>query len=130
MGTQILRLLLVACTGVIVSVVFLAYTVPLLVQDSSQATESIFVYGTLRNELIRFYACRCFVLDSPTTVQGFEKIGLNIVPSSTAAVDGDVIRVTPQQLQFIDTYENIPDTYTRSTLTIEGSEHFVYMKKK
>lgn len=130
MVKQHLKLFLICITGVIVSILFLVYTIPYIIKDSPQYTESIFVYGTLQNELIRFYACRCFVIDTPITLYEFKKIGLNIVPSSASAVDGNIIRVTPQQLQYIDAYENVPDKYIRSTITIGSMEYFVYIKNE
>lgn len=130
MKKQTIKLFSVFLAGVFVGILLPVYTLPFLVNNSPQSSESIFIYGTLQNELIRFYACHCFVPDTSMTLDGFEKVGLNIVPSSSSSVEGNIIRVTPQQLKLIDDYENIPKTYTRSTVSIGDKEYFVYFKNE
>lgn len=89
---------------------------------------SLFVYGTLQNNFIRYYACRCLVPEVPATLPEYEKVGLNIVPTASSSVSGSIINVSAAQLERIDTYESIPHKYTRETITINGETHWVYIK--
>ena len=100
---------------------------PSIVSNQEQQ-HSVFVYGTLRNNLVRFYACHCLVPEKPTELQGYRKIGLNIVPSDNDSVSGSIIDISGAQLQLVDKYENIPQRYTREKITIGESEHWVYLK--
>jgi len=91
---------------------------------------SLFVYGTLQNNLIRFYACLCLVPEKPATLPGYEKIGLNIVPSENNSVSGSIIRVSAAELERIDNYENVPERYLRKEISVEEETHWVYVKTK
>jgi gamma-glutamylcyclotransferase (GGCT)/AIG2-like uncharacterized protein YtfP len=91
---------------------------------------SLFVYGTLQNNLIRYYACRCLVPELPVTLPEYEKVGLNIVPTANSSVSGSIISVSTSQLERIDAYENTPQKYTRETISINGETHWVYIKNE
>lgn len=89
---------------------------------------SLFVYGTLQNNFLRYYACRCLVPEIPATLPGYQKVGLNIVPAATQSVSGAILHVSPTELNRIDRYEDVPKNYTRETVTINGDTHWVYIK--
>jgi len=91
---------------------------------------SLFVYGTLQNNLIRYYACRCLVPETPVTLPGYQKVGLNIVPAENGFVPGSILRVSTVHLERIDRYENIPRKYRREQITIDGESHWVYLKNE
>jgi len=117
-----LSLILGILCGSLVTILF----APSIISNQEQQ-HSVFVYGTLRNNLVRFYACHCLVPETPTELAGYRKIGLNIVPSDNDSVSGSIINVSEKQLQLIDKYENIPQRYTREKITIDKSEHWVYL---
>jgi len=89
---------------------------------------SLFVYGTLRNEMIRYFACLCLVAETPTRLTGYKKDGLNIIPSEQHYVIGSLITVSSEELKRIDEYENTPERYTRETIMINEEKHWVYLK--
>jgi len=89
---------------------------------------SLFVYGTLKNNIIRYYACSCLVPQTPVVLSGYKRIGLNIVPSADDFVAGSILQVSTAQLKRIDRYENVPKKYTRQRMTINGETHWVYIK--
>ena len=91
---------------------------------------SVFVYGTLQNNLLRYYACRCLITESPATLTGYKKVGLNIIPTPNESVSGSVLQVSTTQLERIDRYENVPQNYTRNSVDIDGETHWVYIKNE
>jgi gamma-glutamylcyclotransferase (GGCT)/AIG2-like uncharacterized protein YtfP len=115
--------------GVLTGALVVIVGAPGIVSPQDQP-HSLFVYGTLQNNVIRYYACRCLVPEVPATLPEYEKIGLNIVPTANNSVPGSIINVSATQLKRIDSYENIPRKYTRETITINGETHWVYIKNK
>jgi gamma-glutamylcyclotransferase (GGCT)/AIG2-like uncharacterized protein YtfP len=109
--------------GALITIVIAPSFISIKEQD-----HSIFVYGTLRNNLIRFYACHCIVGETPVVLQGYQRTGLNIVPSEKVSVKGSFINVTESQLSLIDKYENVPEHYTREKISIGEKEYWVYIK--
>jgi gamma-glutamylcyclotransferase (GGCT)/AIG2-like uncharacterized protein YtfP len=89
---------------------------------------SLFVYGTLQNNLIRYYACRCLVPETPVTLPGYQKVGLNIVPVENNSVSGSILHISTTHLERIDGYENIPQKYRREQIVIDNETHWVYLK--
>jgi len=91
---------------------------------------SLFVYGTLQNNLIRYYACRCLVPETPVTLPGYQKVGLNIVPVENNSVSGSILHISTTHLERIDGYENIPQKYRREQIVIDNETHWVYLKNE
>jgi gamma-glutamylcyclotransferase (GGCT)/AIG2-like uncharacterized protein YtfP len=100
------------------------------VVPNQEQRHSLFVYGTLQSNLLRYYACHCLVPETPATLRGYEKIGLNIVPSENDSVSGSILTLSTAQLERIDSYETVPRRYTRERITINGEAHWVYIKNK
>jgi len=90
---------------------------------------SIFVYGTLQNELIRNSVCLCDARVTPVTLEGYQKTGLNIVSDDNATVEGKIIYVDDIHLERFDKYEDVPTNYIRSEIVINGAKHWVYIKQ-
>ena len=97
--------------------------------STNEESEYLFVYGTLRNPIIRFYACRCVTEERDAFLPEYKKIGLNIVPEQSSVVAGVLLRVTPLELKRLDRYENTPQKYQRTRVTLRGGEEvWVYSK--
>lgn len=94
-----------------------------------QPTEYVFVYGTLKNPLLRFYACRCVTDATPYTLSGYTYNERNIYKSTAEdSVTGYILSVTPLELARFDTYENIPQQYQRNQLQIQQKSVWWYQK--
>lgn len=92
-------------------------------------TESVFVYGTLTNPIIRSIACWCFTGATPVDAPGYQKVGLDIVVDEQEVVTGKIIQVSPQELRRLDRYERVPVRYKRERIIIADTEHWVYIKE-
>jgi gamma-glutamylcyclotransferase (GGCT)/AIG2-like uncharacterized protein YtfP len=90
--------------------------------------ETIFVYGTLTNPIIRMYACWCLTESQTAVLAGYSKTGLNIVPDEEDVVVGKIITVSPTELARIDRYENTPENYQRNRIELNGELVWVYQK--
>jgi gamma-glutamylcyclotransferase (GGCT)/AIG2-like uncharacterized protein YtfP len=113
----ILLILLVTLSGIFL------YQPPKAEPDDN----SVFVYGTLKYPIIRNLVCLCRSATTETTLQGFRKNNLNILPSEGDEVKGKIIYVDDEELARIDNYEDVPDKYRREKIMINGQEHFVYL---
>jgi gamma-glutamylcyclotransferase (GGCT)/AIG2-like uncharacterized protein YtfP len=113
--------------GIICGALGTIWLAPYLITEQPKQ-HSIFVYGTLQNNFARFYACRCFVSQTPAILPKYQKVGRNIIPNETAVVRGSIIQVSNATLERIDRYERIPTHYTREQIVINGETHWVYIK--
>jgi|AntRauTorckE6833_2_1112554.scaffolds.fasta_scaffold10134_2 gamma-glutamylcyclotransferase (GGCT)/AIG2-like uncharacterized protein YtfP len=113
--------------GMLIGALAVILIAPTIMPQSEQQ-HSLFVYGTLQNNLLRYYACYCLVSETPATVTGYKKTGLNIVPAENASVSGVLLSVSTTQLKRIDNYEHTPQRYTREKIRIDGQTHWVYIK--
>lgn len=96
---------------------------------TEQRTETIFVYGTLTNPVIRMYACLCKTPLTEATLEGYSKGNLTIFEAPSASVSGGLIAVSPKELARLDAYENIPDKYRRETVIVRNTPVWVYIKQ-
>lgn len=108
--------------GVLGTTLLLVFTPP-----TESRTESIFVYGTLQNPIIRSLTCLCRTEPTPETLNGYEKVGRNIIPNARGVVNGSIIKVTETELARLDRYERVPHKYRRTRITIDNTEHWVYL---
>jgi len=122
-----LKLMYVFLVGVLCGALIGIGTLPYVLTTNEQK-HSIFVYGTLENNFIRYYACLCLVPELPVILSDYKKEGLNIIPAPGETVSGSIIAVSHAQLERIDNYEDVPRNYTRAEITIEGTRHWVYIK--
>lgn len=98
-------------------------------QNSGQpATETVFVYGTLKSSFVRFYACRCHTATVPASLPGYRVEGLKLVPDTDAVADGQLLTVTPTELARFDRYERIPERYVRERVAVGGVHAWVYQR--
>lgn len=91
-------------------------------------TESVFVYGTLTNPVIRSLVCRCLVSGIPSTLPDHAQDGLTIYYEPGSQVNGYILLITPSELQRLDKYERTPNRYRRETVRIDNQQHWVYIK--
>ncbi|MFU8764511.1 MAG: gamma-glutamylcyclotransferase family protein [Haliea sp.] len=89
----------------------------------------VFVYGTLRNPLVRW-----LVLGRPVTAEeaflpDFNKQGLDITPAPGAGVHGELLILEPPGLRRLDRYERLGIRYERIPMTLEdGRQAWVYRR--
>jgi len=102
----------------------------LMYEPSTVRTESIFVYGTLKNPIIRTVMCRCITGSEPATLSNYQQEGLTIIPNETAVTTGRRIAVSPRALAHLDRYEDVPDNYRRETVVINNETVWVYIKNE
>lgn len=123
------RCVLLVVSPMLLLTAWVAYEFIIAESSTNEETEYLFVYGTLKNPVIRFYACRCVTEESDAALPGYKKVGLNIVPEQSSAVAGALLRVTPLELKRLDRYENAPQKYQRTRVTLRGGEEvWVYSK--
>jgi gamma-glutamylcyclotransferase (GGCT)/AIG2-like uncharacterized protein YtfP len=116
-----------SCLIVSITLLVLTITLPLIPTHNPNRTETIFVYGTLKNPWIRTFACHCRTAAIPTTLSGYKKVGLTITPHASGEVEGFIITVDTIELAHLDQYEDVPHTYRRERLTINNEMHWVYI---
>ncbi|MDX1588012.1 MAG: gamma-glutamylcyclotransferase family protein [Oleiphilaceae bacterium] len=91
----------------------------------------LFVYGTLRNPLVRLLVTGQWVESTPARVQGYRREGLNLVPDDDASVAGELLWIQTDTLQRLDRYERLGERYQRRRLppeqtSIEGTAPEAY----
>ena len=73
----------------------------------------VFAYGTLKSPLVRMIVTHRISSGEAARLPGFEKQGLNIVPSEESHTRGIVFEATPEELRRLDRYERIGIRYGR-----------------
>lgn len=90
---------------------------------------SLFVYGTLRNPLIRYLVIGRSVAYSPATASGYRRQGLNLEAAEDSEVRGKLLTVDSDELRRLDRYERLGVRYERVRLTLEeGQQAWVYQR--
>lgn len=104
------------------------YAPPAHLQPIEQGTtHQVFVYGTLRQPLVRWLVIGRSPSAQPATLPGFRKQGLNLIPESGARAPGEVFVVDADELRRLDRYERLGIRYQRSSLTLaSGATAWVY----
>ncbi len=98
---------------------------------SLPSEHKLFVYGTLKNPLVRLYACRCIPESiENATLQGYMTIEseLTIEEKEGEEVHGYILTLTMKELERIDRYERKPHKYRREIIEISGQKMWVYIK--
>ncbi|KPQ29702.1 MAG: hypothetical protein HLUCCX14_05745 [Marinobacter excellens HL-55] len=91
------------------------------------ATYSVFVYGTLRKPWVRWLVTGRAGSSEPAQLVGYQKQQLDIKPVAGATTEGEVIRVTADELRALDRYERLGVRYERVELTLQdGQSAWVY----
>lgn len=82
----------------------------------------LFVYGTLRNPLIRWLVIGRRVDTRSAWLPGFERDGLTIVSRSGARTPGEVLEVDAEAMRRLDRYERLGERYERVRVRLEDGE--------
>lgn len=97
-------------------------------QHKQERTETIFVYATLTNPLVRTFACLCWTPLEPAILTGYRREYRTIVPEPATSTRGGLIQVTARELTQLDRYEGVPHRYNRIQVMVADREVWVYTK--
>lgn len=91
---------------------------------------NIFVYGTLMNREVRNQVVGAYKTTYSEVLDGYKRVGLNIVEDETSEVSGVTFEVTDEELQRLDNYEGVAvNLYNRNKVVLSsGEEAWVYTK--
>ncbi|MFO7766488.1 MAG: gamma-glutamylcyclotransferase family protein [Pelovirga sp.] len=108
----------------------LAYSPPIsAVTDIEEGDHRVFVYGTLRNPLIRLLIIRGSTHTHPANLPGYKKQGLDIIAATGETVSGLVFSVNAEGLRRLDRYERLGVRYERVQHTLaDGDPAWVYQR--
>ncbi|WP_162619429.1 gamma-glutamylcyclotransferase family protein [Salinicola peritrichatus] len=97
--------------------------------DQRVEQQDVFVYGTLRNDLLRWVIMGTPIGTRSATLTGYRRHDLDIRPETGAKVEGEVLTVTPEALQALDRYERLGVRYERESVKLaDGSIVWVYRR--
>lgn len=89
----------------------------------------VFVYGTLMTPSVRYGLLGRQVEGTSAILQGFKKVGLNIIEASDEQVAGQIIEVTTEELERLDRYESVSTgLYKQITVNVNGEDCVAYQK--
>jgi gamma-glutamylcyclotransferase (GGCT)/AIG2-like uncharacterized protein YtfP len=87
----------------------------------------LFVYGTLRSQLMRFIVTGRMQEAEPAALPGFRRENLNVTRDPDAKVEGYVIHVSDSELRRLDRYERTGQRYERVRVILDdGTSAWVY----
>jgi gamma-glutamylcyclotransferase (GGCT)/AIG2-like uncharacterized protein YtfP len=90
---------------------------------------TVFVYGTLRNRLVRRVVIGRSVEVRPATLPGYRKEGLDVVPEPGSHTTGLVFEVGGVALRRLDRYERVGVRYVRiERVLADGTPAWVYRR--
>lgn len=105
------------------------YAPPAGLPPYTDGPHTVFVYGTLRHELVRRIVVGRPVEGVPAGLADYRKTGLDLQPAAGESVQGERIRVSTPELRRLDRYERLGIRYERVRLPLEdGSEAWVYRR--
>lgn len=105
------------------------YTAPPDLPSYAEGSQAVFVYGTLRHDLVRRLVIGREVESSPARLPGYRKQGLDIRPEPGEVVEGERIDVVAEELRRLDRYERLGIRYERVRHRLaDGSEAWVYRR--
>ncbi|MDO8863403.1 gamma-glutamylcyclotransferase family protein [Haliea sp. E1-2-M8] len=91
--------------------------------------QQVFVYGTLRNALVRRLVLGRPVATEEAFLPDYRKQGLDIEPQPGAGVHGEVLTLEPPGLRRLDRYERLGIRYERVQATLgDGRQVWVYRR--
>ena len=98
--------------------------------DTRLERHAVFVYGTLRYDLIRWLVTEdSDIASSPATLKGYTRNDLDISPRVGGTVEGELLKVSTPALQRLDRYERIGARYRRVNVRLEdGTSAWVYRR--
>ncbi|SFU28508.1 gamma-glutamylcyclotransferase family protein [Halomonas korlensis] len=105
------------------------YDPPAHLEPVAEGPHRVFVYGTLRYAIVRWVVMGRAGESHPATLDGFQRNALDIVASPQASVEGEVIKVSAEELARLDRYERLGLRYERVRLDLsDGREAWVYRR--
>jgi len=105
------------------------YDRPAHLEPVAEGPHHVFVYGTLRYALVRWVVMGRAGEARPATLEGFQREALDIIESPQASVEGDIIKVSAEELARLDRYERLGLRYERVRLALaDGREAWVYRR--
>lgn len=97
--------------------------------DQASGEQQVFVYGTLRNPVVRWLVVGRPVPAEEAFLPDYSKQGLDITPAPGAGVEGEVLTVEPPALRRLDRYERLGIRYERVEATLDdGRRAWVYRR--
>jgi len=97
--------------------------------DPVRGEQQVFVYGTLRNPLVRWLVFGHPVATEEAFLPDYRKQGLDITPAPGAGVEGELLIVESQGLRRLDRYERLGIRYQRFEAALEdGRRAWVYRR--
>ena len=134
-----LRWAIIACaTAVIVPTLYLwwvllspfGYQPPAgYVAPVEPGEQQVFVYGTLRNPLVRWLVAGRPLATEEAFLPDYRRQGLDITPAPGAGVEGELVTVEPPALRRLDRYERLGIRYERVEATLDdGRRGWVYQR--
>lgn len=105
------------------------YDRPEHLEPVAEGPHRVFVYGTLRYAIVRWVVMGRAGEARPATLEGFQREGLDIIESPQASVEGEIIKVSADELARLDRYERLGLRYERVRLDLaDGREAWVYRR--
>lgn len=97
--------------------------------DERIAGQDVFVYGTLRQDWLRWIIMGTPLDKREATLQGYRRQDLDILAQPNGQVPGDVLTVSPAALKALDRYERLGVRYTRESVRLaDGTPVWVYTR--
>lgn len=107
----------------------LTYERPDHLPPIAQGEHQVFVYGTLRYSLVRWWVYGRAGSPQAARLEGFRRSGLDLEPSAEDAVDGLLLRVDEHELARLDRYERLGIRYERVPKRLaDGDIAWVYLR--
>ncbi|SDK81361.1 Gamma-glutamyl cyclotransferase, AIG2-like [Franzmannia pantelleriensis] len=94
-----------------------------------QGEHQVFVYGTLRYPLVRWWVYGRTGSPEPARLQGFRRTGLDLEPAEDEVVEGLLLTVDHHELARLDRYERLGIRYERVAQRLtNGQIAWVYLR--
>lgn len=95
----------------------------------AEGPHRIFVYGTLRFDIVRWVVMGRAGQTRSAALEGFRREGLDLEVAPDAKVEGELIVVSAAELAHIDRYERLGLRYDRVRVKLaDGTEAWVYRR--
>ncbi|MBD3894382.1 gamma-glutamylcyclotransferase [Halomonas sp. ML-15] len=107
----------------------LTYDRPDHLPPVAEGEHRVFVYGTLRYPLVRWWVYGRSGSPEPAQLEGFQRDGLDLEPSRDGVVEGLLLRVDHHELTRLDRYERLGVRYERVAKRLaDGQTAWVYLR--
>ncbi|MDR5905850.1 gamma-glutamylcyclotransferase family protein [Franzmannia qiaohouensis] len=107
----------------------LTYDRPDHLPPVAEGEHRVFVYGTLRHPLVRWWVYGRTGSPQPARLEGFRRTRLDLEPAADDAVDGLLLHVDHEELARLDRYERLGIRYERVAKQLaDGRTAWVYRR--